>query len=52
MRLGEWKMKAIAILAVASDPDQFFSNSAHSALAFALTVLVLMVAAIWWLRRG
>jgi len=45
------KMNAIAILAV-NDPDQFFSNSAHSALAFALTVLVLMIAAIWWLRRG
>ena len=51
MSLGDVKMRAIELLA-AADPNQFFNNSAHSALAFALTVLVLMVAAIWWLRRG
>jgi hypothetical protein len=38
-------------MVLADDPTEMWASSARSALLFALTVLVLIIAAIWWLRR-
>jgi L-lactate permease len=40
----------LAMLLV-EDPAQMWATSARSAFLFALTVLVIIIAAIWWLRR-